>query len=105
MKSVNIARIEIDNPVLTSYTKTIQSWGGGNLPLTEKGFYAIYLDDRFLAASTIEEQETSDILISLVNGSNVNYDRVQTESKKKLLDIVTNEYGENRKVKIQTLGR
>ncbi len=106
MKDINIAKIEINNPILSTYVKTIRSWGGEDLQLTENGFYAIFLEDRFLAASTMEANDNnSDILISLVNGSNVNHEIIQKESQKQLSELAKIRYGENKTIKMLTLSK
>ena len=98
MKSVNIAEIQLSNPVLASYVKTINSWDEeGKFQIVKdnqiRPFYAIYLDDEFLGASTMQfDKETSDVNILMINGSNQNYDRIQEESTKKLTDIAFTQY-------------
>lgn len=94
MKKVGIAKIKIDNPVLTSYVKRIESWDEEKkFQILNDSFYAIFLEDEFLGASTMNyDPETSNVNILLINGSNQNYDKIQKESTEKLTSIALNDY-------------
>jgi len=96
MKEIQIANIKVTNPLITSYVKTIKTWDKDRkfkINENEDSFYAIYLDDQFLAASTMDyEPETSNVNILLINGSNQNYDRIQKESTVQLVNIALNNF-------------
>lgn len=94
MKTISVVKISINNPVLASYIKRIQSWDGqSQLAVTENGFYGSFLEDEFLAASTMEyDTSHSKVNIHMVNGSNQHYDRIQQETTERLTDIARQEY-------------
>lgn len=104
MKKVWIANITINNPHITSYVKRIKSWDEKeNFQLKDDSFYAIYLDDEFLAASTMDyNSENSNVNILLINGSNQNYDRIQQESTELLTDIALKQYGAVKSIKVNS---
>lgn len=95
MKTVGISKITVNNPVLASYVKTIHLWDAGqNFDVENKSFYGVFLDDKFLAASTMQyDPNTSNVDILVLNGSNQNYDRIQEESAISLTSIALEEYG------------
>ncbi|MDD6224204.1 MAG: hypothetical protein PUB18_04300 [bacterium] len=95
MKRIGIARISIHNPILTSYVRTIQTWGfGTNFEVTNQPFfYGIFLEDQFLGASTIQiEEKTASACITIVNGSIQHYERLEKESIRQLTDIAIKDY-------------
>lgn len=94
MKTISVVKISINNPVLASYIKRIQSWDGqSQLAMTENGFYGSFLEDEFLAASTMKyDSNSSKVNIYMINGSNQHYDRIQQETTEKLVDIAKKEY-------------
>lgn len=94
MKKIGIAKIKINNPVLASYTKRIRSWDeGNNFEIVDNHFYAVFLEDEFLGASTMDfNPETSSVNILMINGSTQNYERIQEESTKQLTDIALAKY-------------
>lgn len=110
MKSIGIAQIQLSNPMLASYVKTIHTWDEeGKFQIAKdaqtSSFYAIYLEDKFLGASTMQfNSVTSDVDISMINGSIQNYDRIQEESTKRLTDIALSQYGV-KTVKIKQIGK
>lgn len=95
MKKIGITRITKDNPMLTSYVKTINSWEASQkFNVEDNGFYGVFLDDQFLAASTMQyDPNTSNVEIFMLNGSNQNYDRIQEESSQELINIALSQYG------------
>lgn len=95
MKNVSIASIKINNPLIATYVKKIKAWDGEQkFKINNDSFYAIYLDEQFLGASTMDfEPEASHVNILLINGSNQNYEQVQTESTKQLTNIALQNYG------------
>lgn len=95
MKKVWIANIKVNNPLIATYVKKIKTWDEEEkFQINDDSFYAIYLDDQFLAASTMNfEPEASNVNILLINGSNQNYDRIQKESTEQLTNIALNNYG------------
>lgn len=97
MKTIGITRITVNNPVLASYVKTINLWGAESaeqkFDVKNKNFYGVFLDDQFLAASTMQyDPDTSSVDILVLNGSNQNYDRIQEESTIGLTNIALEEY-------------
>lgn len=98
MKTVTVGKIDATNPNLSAYEKTIKFWDNeGNFNKESKQpFYAIYLNDMFLAASTMYfDREASVVNVSLINGSNTNYDMLEQEATKQLTDIACSEYGKD----------
>lgn len=110
MKSIGIAKIQLANPMLAAYVKTINSWDEeGKFQIVKENqvtpFYAIYLDDEFLGASTMQfDEETSNVNILMINGSNQNYARIQEESAKQLTNIALKQY-DAKKVQINHIKR
>lgn len=96
MENVWVRNIKVSNPLIASYIKRIKTWDEEDkfkIKEDEEAFYAIYLDDQFLAASTMDyEPETLNVNILLINGSNQNYDRIQKESIKQLTSIAIENY-------------
>ena len=94
MKKISVVKISINNPVLAYYIKRIQSWDGqSQLLMTENGFYGSFLEDEFLAASTMNyDSNSSKVNVYMVNGSNQHYDRIQQETTERLEDIAKKEY-------------
>lgn len=95
MKNVSIASIKINNPLIATYVKRIKDWDGEQkFKINDDSFYAIYLDEQFLGASTMDfDIESSNVDIILINGSIQNYEQVQTESTKQLTNIAFQNYG------------
>lgn len=95
MKTIGITKITVDNPVLASYVKTINSWElEQNFTVIDDHFYGIFLEDMFLGASTMQyNPETSNVDILMLNGSTQNYDRIEKESTEKLMNIALVQYG------------
>lgn len=110
MKSIGIAKIQLANPVLASYVKRINSWDEeGKFQIVKdnqvRPFYAIYLEDEFLGASIIQfDEETSNVDILMINGSNQNFELIQEESTKQLTDIALSQYAA-KKVQINHIKR
>lgn len=102
MKAIGIAKIQLENPILASYVKRINSWDEeGRFNIVNDNqvipFYAIYLDDEFLGASIMQfDEETSNVNILMINGSNQHYERIQEESTKQLTDIAMEQYNAKR---------
>ena len=94
MKKVGIAKISINNPLLTSYVNRINSWDEEkNFKIDDESFYGIFLDDEFLAASTMSyNPNTAHVNILMINGSTQNYDRIEKESTEQLTNIALNTY-------------
>lgn len=94
MKTIGITKITINNPILASYVKTINLWDDEQkFNVENKNFYGVFLEDRFLAASTMQyDPNTSNVDILVLNGSNQNYDRIQEESTIGLTSIALEEY-------------
>ena len=94
MKTISVVKININNPVLAYYIKRIQSWDEqSQFVATENGFYGSFLEDEFLAASTMfYDSDSSNVNIHMINGSNQHYDRIQQETIKRLTDIAKQEY-------------
>ena len=110
MKTIGIHKIKPTNPNVRAYEKVIKFWDEDEFfSIREednyKPFYAIYLGDIFLAASTIEfDKESSVANIALVNGSRANHEFINKEATKKLTDIAKEEYGvESNKVLVKCL--
>ena len=107
MESVGIAKIQLTNPMLASYVKRINSWDEeGKFQIVKddqvRPFYAIYLDDQFLGASIMQfDSETANVNISMINGSNQNYDRIEKESTKQLTDIALANYATAKTVNVR----
>lgn len=105
MKNITVAKIAINNPILTSYIKKIQTWDStGNLCnkiITEKQddvcFYGVYYDEHFLAASTMDYDSSNDYIdINLINGSIQHYEEIEEESMKQLVKIAKMKYGKEK---------
>lgn len=95
MKNISIANIKINNPLISTYIKKIKTWDQEQkFKINNDSFYAIYLDEQFLGASTMDfDQEASNVNILLINGSSQNYEQLQTESTKQLTNIAFQNYG------------
>lgn len=89
--------------------KTIHLWNDKDFTVGEQDhFYAIFLEDKFLAASTIKfDKENSQILISIINGSiSSQYcDSVQQESDMQLRKIAYDQYGQDYPIVVNTINR
>lgn len=94
MKSIGIAKIKTNNPILDSYKKTIKSWNPEQeFVITENYFYGVFLNDKFLGASTMDfNPETSCVNISIINGCDQNYNIFQQESARQLTELALEEY-------------
>ena len=94
MKQVGIAKIKIDNPALTCYVRRIKAWDKENqFQIQNDSFYAIYVEEKFLGASTMNyDPETSNVNILLINGMDHNKDIFENETTKKLANIALNDY-------------
>ena len=118
MKTLEITRIELTNPILSSYVKTIESWDekgsfiskkktdsrrtvnyaeevAGRLGVSEKNgyFYGIFLDDKFLAASKMEVNlEEKFVNISLINGSVNHSEKIDQYATQELTNIASAKY-------------
>lgn len=94
MKSVGIAKIEKNNPILNYYKKAIQSWNPEqNFVINGDYFYGVFLDDKFMGASTMDfNEETSITNILILNNNSYDYNMIQQESAKQLTDIALEQY-------------
>lgn len=95
MKTVSVVKINISNPALSYYIKTIKSWDEqSQFAVSENGFYGSFLEDKFLAASTMDYDQKGMVNIHMINGSrsNQHHDRIEQETVKRLVDIAQAEY-------------
>lgn len=92
MKSMGIARIEVDSPMLAMYVKTIKTWNNAQeFKMNNNHLYALYLDNLFCGASVMNlNKEKTGVDILMINNGNKNYN--QEESVQKLTDIALSEY-------------
>ena len=98
MPSITVSRIEPTNPVIASYVKTINNWNKeGHISIKEndnyKPFYAIYYDEHFLGASTIDfDKKKSLANIAILNGSINDHGLIQTKAIEELYNIANDTY-------------
>jgi hypothetical protein len=99
MESIGISQIQLTDPMLVHYVNTIKSWDkeGKFQVITNnqiEPLYAIYLEDKFSAASTFQfDSEKSNVNIFMINNDyNYSSEECQDEYTKKLTDIALNKY-------------
>ena len=92
MNAINITKINLENPLLTSYIKRMSTWGEngaicGEILANQKEdihFYGIFYDENFLAASVIGWDKEKELPYTIMaNGSINHYDEIEKFSKTK----------------------
>ena len=97
MSIISVEKIEVNNPLLSTYVKQLKKWNKKNyIKLTTNGvynpFYAIYYDEHFLGASTIKLNTKGIPNISVLNWSLDDHDLILTEGVEQLKEIAQSEY-------------
>ena len=104
MKQIGITRIEVTNPMIEKYLDTIKFWDETKkfMPAlineqsqTPNSFLGIFYGDQFLGASVYKiNQEKSKANIQMINGSIQHQEEIEKYFSNKVLDFLTNRYGE-----------
>ena len=97
MSIISVEKIEVSNPLLSTYVKQVSKWNKKNhLKLTSNGeynpFYAIYYDEHFLGASTIRLNRKGIPNISVLNWSVNDHNLIQSDGISQLCEIAKEEY-------------
>lgn len=100
MNKISITQINLNNPLLSTYTKRINSWKNGKVLCDKLNdnkdnfFYGIFYDEHFLAASTMNyNDENSTVNISMANGSINHFNEIEDASFERLSEIAIKKYG------------